>query len=111
MKKLSGWPQVLNFERTPLVDQLLEILKERDDYIKDLEVEINRLKKLPSKPKFELNKKKKPKEKDASKKRAGSEKKAKTQSLAITETHTLTVNDKPKDARFKGYRTFTIQDL
>lgn len=46
MKKLTKWPYVLDSERTPLVDQLFEILNERDEYISELEAELKRLNKL-----------------------------------------------------------------
>lgn len=44
MRKITFLPYLLNKERTPLVDQLLEIVNERDVYIRELEEEINRLK-------------------------------------------------------------------
>lgn len=110
MKKLSNIPYFLNKERTPLVDQLLEIVKERDDYIRELEEELRRTKKLPSKPKFDKSSAKKEKqEKDG--KRPGSLKEKKTKSLSIHEVHILKVEDKPQDAKFKGYRDFVIQDI
>jgi hypothetical protein len=110
MKTLIPIPYFLNAERTPLVDQLLDILKERDDYIRDLEEELRRTKKLPAKPKFDKLKVKKEKQTKTGK-RPGSSKKKKTKNLIIHETHILKVEDKPVDAKFKGYRNFAIQDI
>jgi Transposase IS66 family len=110
MRKLAPIPYFLNSERTPLVDQLLEILKERDDYINDLEDELNRLKKLPPKPTLDKGKASKDTHKSEGK-RPGSKKEKKTSSLEIHETHILKVDQKPVDAHFKGHRCFVIQDI
>jgi len=110
MRKLSPITYFLNAERRPLVDQLLEILKERDDYIHDLEKELPRIKKLPQKP--VLDKGKSPKDSNKREgKRPGSKKEKKTSSLKIHETHILKAESKPVDAHFKGYRCFVIQDI
>jgi len=112
MKKLTKWPYILDSERTPLVDQLLEILNERDEYIGELETEIKRLNRLSIKPTF--NKNKKPHEKkplEPGEKRPGSAKEQKTQSLQIHHTHILKVEEKPANAVFKGYRTYTVQEI
>lgn len=111
MKKLTKWPYILDSERTPLVDQLLEILKERDDYIKDLEVEIKRIKRLPAKPKLDRNKKKSQKPNSVDDKRAGSFKAHKTKELVIHKRHVMVVSEKPEGCVFKGYRYFTVQDI
>lgn len=112
MKKLTKWPYVLDSERTPLVDQLFEILNERDEYISELEAELKRLNKLSIKPTFKENKKKsqkKPLEPGA--KRPGSAKENKTETLQIHHTHLLKIEGKPANAIFKGYRNYTVQEI
>jgi hypothetical protein len=110
MKKLNPIPYFLNTERTPLVDQLLEIVKERDDHIHDLENEIARLKKLPSKPQFDKTHANKNK-KSSFVKRPGSTKASKTNILPIHSTHIIRLENKPLNSRFKGYRKFIVQDI
>jgi len=110
MKKLTAVPYFLTPERTPLVDQLLDILKERDDYIRDLEEELRRTKKLPPKPTFEkASSRKTPPQKTG--KRPGSSKEKKTESLVVHEVHVIRVKDVPKLAKFKGHRDFVVQDI
>ena len=100
----------MDSERTHLVEQLLEIMRDDKAYIKELEDEIRRLKKLPHKPQIAPNHKKK-KEINPSDKRAGSYKEKKTKNLLIHETHVIKLDDKPTGSTFKGYRTFTVQDI
>ena len=111
MKKLKELPYILFSERTPIVDQLIDLVKERDDYIKDLEREIKRLKKLPQKPAISPSKLKEPKVKDPLAKRAGSLKAQKTSQLIIDEVHIQKLHEKPAGAVFKGYRSYTVQDI
>jgi len=76
MRKIDPIPYFLTHERTPLEDQLIDLLKQRDDYIRDLENEMNRLKKLPPKPTFEKKRDNKNKQKIKEEKRPGSAKAA-----------------------------------
>lgn len=101
MRKLTFLPYFLNTERTPLVDQLLDIVKERDDYIRELEDEINRLKKLPRKPAFDNKKKPSQDKKIPLGKRPGSKKAKKTAELPVHHIEVLKVKHKPEGAVFK----------
>lgn len=65
-------------ERSPIVDELVDIVKERDDYIVELEREIKRLKKLPAKPSIQPSKLKQKVRIPTSDKRPESEKQKKT---------------------------------
>ena len=98
-------------ERRPLVDQLIDLLKQRDDYIRDLEDEMSRLKKLPTKPTFDKKRNNKNKQKTNDGKRPGSAKAHKTKTLPIHEEQVLKVENKPADAKFKGYREFVVQEI
>jgi len=111
MRKLTFLPCFLNTERTPLVDQLLDIVKEREDYIRELEEEINRLKRLPRKPAFEDKKKTSQDQKIRPNKRPGSDKVKKTAELPVHHVEVVKVTDKPDNAVFKGYRNFIVQDI
>jgi hypothetical protein len=111
MKKLISIPYFINTERTPLVNQLLKIVKNCEDYIRELEEEIRRIKKLPARPKFDKKIPGKGRKKLTSDKRAGSAKAHKTKALPIHEVQMVKVENKPADAKFKGYREFVVQDI
>jgi len=111
MKNRTKLPYFLDSERTPLVEQLLEILRDDRAYIQELEQEINRLKKLPSKPRIVSNKTSVKEKSCPIGKRPGSSKEQKTKNLPIHETHIIKLDDKPSDASFKGYRPYTVQEI
>ena len=112
MNGFNKIPHILAVERTPLVDQLIDLVKERDDYISKLEEEIKRLKKLPQKSSLTPSKIKKG-DNYPSKgiRRPGSDKAKKTEKLVIHETQIMQLRNIPPGAVFKGYRHFTVQDM
>jgi hypothetical protein len=112
MKKLKKLPFIMLQERIPLVDQLVDLVKERDDYISELEQEIKRLKKLPQRPKLNASKLKQDKKAlSTSEKRPGSVKTKKSEKLIITDIHTVNLPNVPEGAVFKGYREYRVQDI
>lgn len=112
MKRLNKLPFILLKERAPIVDQLIDLVKERDDYILELEREIKRLKKLPQRPKLSPSKLKAGmKGLSAEPKRAGSAKVKKTMDLVITDTQVIKLSEVPEGATFKGYRNYHVQDI
>lgn len=112
MKNLKKIPFILQNEKTPLVDELLGLVKERDLYIEELEREVRRLKKLPQKPSIQSSQLNNGgKANRGCGKRPGSAKLKKTEYLSIDEIHIVKLDKIPEGARFKGYRQFTIQDI
>lgn len=113
-------------ERTPLVDELLQIIVAQQKEIEKLREEINRLKGLPETPKrdsqpsglndsntkpSERGKKNKKKGKKRRGKRPGSAKRAKTGKLEIHETVLLRLEELPEGTKPLGFTDFYVQDL
>lgn len=112
-------------DRTPLVEQLLEIIARQDQRIEALEAEVLRLKGLPEKPRYgqpstledpqgkpstaasgKKNKKKKKRGK-----RPGSAKRGKTAELVIHDTVLLEIADLPEGTERLGFKDYYVQDL
>lgn len=115
-------------DKTPLVEALLQKLKERDDLIerlyqenaqlkeeiKGLKDEIAELKKSPKRPKIKSSKKEEKKENKGAEnleKRPGSAKKVKTEGLEIHETKVIKPDNLPEGSVLKRIRHFVVQDL
>ncbi|MEZ6130759.1 MAG: transposase [Planctomycetaceae bacterium] len=117
-------------EQTPLVRELLRIIRQQQDIIDQqqrkierLEQEIRSLKGTQEKspPPTEpsgLNENRPPSSRKGSKgrgkrdgKRPGSAKCSKTRDLTIHRTVPLTLTDLPEGTKFLGYENFTVQDL
>jgi hypothetical protein len=110
-------------ERTPLVEQLLRVLRDLQNENEQLRAEIDRLKGLPELPRHrptpstlndpqgkpsQLHKKKQKKRRG---KRPGSAKRAKTEQLEIHETVPLKPTGLPERAEFVDYQDYVVQDL
>jgi hypothetical protein len=106
-------PDIPEPERTPLVQQLLEIIHLQHERIQHLEDEIARLKGLTTRPRIAPSTLETPPRtpRDPDTKRPGSAKRSKTAQLTITEEIVLRVSDVPPEAVFKGYDDFVVQDL
>lgn len=113
-------------DRTPLVEQLLEIIARQSKRIEALEAEIVRLKGLPEKPRYGQpstledpqgkpstvsNEKKNKRKKKKRGKRPGSAKRAKTADLVIHETVPLEISDLPEGTERLGFKDYYVQDL
>jgi hypothetical protein len=107
-------PEIPEEERTPLVVELVELnhyLQEQNQGLKD---EIARLKGQKTKPKLRPSAlaKKGPKKPKDGEKRPGSKKRSKLESLEIHKKINVEPEEPvPTGSRFKGYRTYTVQDL
>lgn len=98
-------------ERTPLVDRLLEYIEEQKNYIEILREEINRLKNHKNKPKIRpsaLNSRNKKKKNNNSKERQESTQESPEKPDRI---EVIQVKGLPEGSRFKGYRTYQVQEL
>ncbi len=106
-------PDIPEAERTPLVQQLLEIIHLQQERIQQLEDEIARLKGLKTRPRIAPSALETPPRppRDPKAKRPGSAKRAKTAQLTITEETVLRLPDVPQGSVFKGYEDFVVQDL
>jgi hypothetical protein len=113
-------PDIPEAECTPLVRQLLDIirlqqerilqLEEREDQLED---EIARLKGLKVRPRIAPSALEAPPRppRDPEAKRPGSAKRPKTAQLTITEEVVIRLPDVPAEAVFKGYDDFVVQEL
>jgi Transposase IS66 family len=113
-------PEIPEAERTPLVRQLLDIIRlqqERiqrlEERVQQLEDEIARLKGLQPRPRIAPSSLEPPPRppRDPDAKRPGSAKRSKTAQLTITEETVLRLPHVPDGAVFKGYEDFVVQDL
>ncbi len=102
-------------DKTPLVIQLLEIIRQQAEEIQQLKDEIARLKGHSGRPQIRPSRLEKPKddekEEDPTSKRPGSSKRRKTEELDIHETIPIAPEEIPDGSVFKGYNDYTVQDL
>src|SRR5215472_14238496 len=113
-------PEIPGDERTPLVQQLLDIIRlqqeriqQLEERIQQLEDEIARLKGLKARPRIAPSSLETPTRtpRDPKAKRPGSAKRSKTAQLTITDEVVIPLADRPDGAVFKGYEDFVVQDL
>ena len=113
-------PDIPEAERSPLVMQLLEIIRLQQEHILQLEErvhlledEIARLKGLKARPRIAPSALETPPRppRDPDAKRPGSDKRSKTAQLTITEETVVLLPYVPEGAVFKGYEDFVVQDL
>jgi Transposase IS66 family len=105
-------PDIPEADATPLVRQLLEIIRSQQERLQQLEDEIARLKGqktrpviAPSRLETPLSRPPKP-----GQKRPGSAKRSKNAQLIITDK-VVALDNRPPEATFKGYEDFVVQDL
>src|SRR5512144_3016033 len=106
-------PDIPDADLTPLVRQLLELLRSQQERIQQLEDEIARLKGLNARPviapsRLETTPRRPP---EPGQKRPGSAKRSKAAQLIITHEVVVPIPDVPAAATFKGYEDFIVQDL
>jgi hypothetical protein len=114
------FPDIPEAERTPLVQQLLEIIRlqqeriqQLQERVQQLEDEIARLKGLKTRPQIAPSTLETPPRppRNPQAKRPGSAKRSKTAQLTITDEVVIPLADRPEGAVFKGYEDFVVQDL
>lgn len=100
-------------DRTPLVDQLIDIINEQNKRLDLLTDEIRRLKDLKTKPKLKPSKLKDSEKQAQKKSRKTNQNKFEKQSRKkpINRTEIIKAENIPSGARFKGYRNYRIQEL
>jgi uncharacterized coiled-coil protein SlyX len=120
-------PDIPEAQRTPLVQQLLDIIalqqqriRQLEDQVRlqrerieHLEDEIARLKGLKARPRIAPSTLETPPRppRNPRTKRPGSAKRSKTAGLTITEEIVIPLAHRPEGAIFKGYEDFVVQDL
>ncbi len=104
-------------EKTPLVIQLLEIIRQQAEEIQRLKDEIARLKGHPGRPKIRPSRLEHPNDEakegegETGTRRPGSAKRRKTEELDIHETRQIAPEEIPEGSTFKGYTDYTVQDV
>ena len=106
-------PDIPDAEATPLVRQLLEIIRSQQERLQQLEDEILRLKGLKTRPIIAPSPLETPPTppREPGQKRPGSAKRLKTAQLTITDEVLVPLADRPPGSVFKGYEDFVVQDL
>jgi hypothetical protein len=106
-------PDIPEAEATPLVRQLLEIIRSQQERLQQLEDEIARLKGLKTRPVIAPSRLETPPPRppEPDQKRPGSAKRPKTAQLIITDEVVVPLANLPPEATFKGYEDFIVQDL
>lgn len=106
-------PDIPEADATPLVRQLLEIIRSQQERIQQLEDEIARLKGLKTRPVIAPSRLETPPRQppQPGQKRPGSAKRPKAAQLIITDEVVVPVPDVPPESTFKGYEDFIVQDL
>lgn len=106
-------PDIPEADCTPVVRQLLDVIRQQQETIEQLRQEIARLKGLPPRPTITPSKLEAPPKPPPtpSGQRPGSAKRAKTAQLRITHEQVVPLPDRPDGAAFKGYEDFVVQDL
>ena len=97
-----------------VIEKILLELRSSKKRIEELEQEIAKLKKVPSKPVIKPSELDKEKPDDTNKekqKRAGSEKRKKKKNLPIDETRKVKAKEVPKGWRLVGYKPYVVQDI
>ena len=105
-------PIISDAESTPLVRQLLEIIRGQQERLQQLEDEIARLKGLKPRPVIAPSRLETPPTNPPrpDRKRPGSAKRPKTSQLIITEDLVIPLANVPDGATFKGYDDFVVQE-
>jgi hypothetical protein len=112
-------PEVPEEEQTPWVKDLVRLVGEQHEYIKTLEAEIRRLTGRPPKPKLRASKmdeqtqgEEQGQGSEGEKVRRPGPRRKKTAELTIHEERKVGVKEElPPGSRFKGYRSYVVQDL
>ena len=106
-------PEIPEGDDTPLVRQLIEIIRSQQQRIEQLEAENARLKGLKTRPAIAPSRLEKPAKQPRApgEKRPGSDKRSKTAHLTIHETRVVPLEEKPPGSVFKGYEDYVVQDL
>jgi hypothetical protein len=106
-------PDIPEADDTPLVRQLVAIIRAQQERLQQLEDEIARLKGLKTRPVIAPSRLETPPRKPAGpgRKRPGSDKRSKTAQLTITEETVVPLADKPLGSTFKGYEEYVVQEL
>jgi len=104
-------PSISEDERSPLLDALLELINWQEQYIEELEDEIQKLKKETRRPKLKPSKMDEETKNGNEPRKKKGERRKKTSRLQVDEERVIEPDVIPEDARFKGYRDIIVQDL
>lgn len=111
MNKHLELPTIALQDRTPVVDQLINIINELKKQIDGLKEEVARLKKHKGKPKLKPSNLREPKQKNRKKKTDQQEEATQKSTTKPDRVEIIKVDNLPENVRFKGYRDYRIQEL
>jgi len=115
MKTIGQILKMSKDEKSPIVSELIEYIKQQGDLIQKLRDEVAQLKGQKAKPKIKPSNLEKEtasrKKKIQNNKRPGSKKRSKTKELEIHEDKIIQPEYIPEGSKFKGYHDYTVQDL
>jgi hypothetical protein len=106
-------PEIPEADDTPLVRQLVEIIRGQQERLQQLEDEIARLKGLKIRPVIAPSRLETPARQPPApgQKRPRSNKRSKTAQLTITADKYIPLVEKPPESIFKGYEDFVVQEM
>src|ERR1700733_4037494 len=106
-------PEIPEADDTPLVRQLLEIIRAQQERLQQLEDEIARLKGLKTRPVIAPSRLETPPRQPPApgQKRPGSDKRCKTAQLAINTDKCIPLFVKPPGSILKWYENFVVQEM
>src|SRR6202789_4678185 len=106
-------PEIPEADDTPLVRQLLAIIRAQQERLQQLEDEIARLEGLKTRPLIAPSRLETPPRQPPApgQKRPGSDKRSKTAQLTVTIDKRIPLVEKPPESIFKGYEDFVVQEM
>lgn len=111
MSITTRFPKIPDEQITPVVAELLELVRLQMDEIQFLRDEIARLKGQKPKPNIKASRLEKASKSNKAKKRKKRSKKSKTKKIEIHEMVSIKPGNLPEGSKLKGYQEYIVQDI
>ena len=111
MSITTRFPKIPNEQITPVVAELLELVRLQMDEIQFLRDEIARLKGQKPKPNIKASRLEKASRSNKTKKRKKHTKKSKTKKMEIHEVISIKPDNLPEGSKLKDYQEYMVQDI